>query len=441
VASALPTVLAGVANVPQPRLLWSGQVVAANPSFMGNDPTSCPTAGFPTCQYNNATVLNNWVDSLVDAPPQGLGLKNLDINVWVTPLFTSRQYNANGNNGISSGGMNYCGTYGSCYAVTGNTGGVSNQAWYYRSLGTLDAMFAHIAAKGVRVRLAPMFDSTTLAVCGIGTGRGNFTESQLEQCGLPLWAAMAQRWHIDDFTLIHEPCGIMATVMGTTGCALSVSDVDTFILHAASAVRATQSQGTGIRTGAGALIAEATAGYWADWYTNLLGSLDFFGWDIYPDTAASSSSYGAHLASYLPYIASALALGKAVVVNESSGFRWAPLASGEGEAGTYWGCASWEWYQDGSKAWWVNAVPGAWAAANGISIFSVFPTEDLMLLTTSQTDNHCTSSDAYMTSLGAALNSGTSISPQGIQYAAMAAGWNTSLQGNAHLTGNAHLGH
>ena len=74
----------------------------------------------------------------------------------------------------------------------------------------------------------------------------------------------------------------MESVLGVSTCALSVAGIDTFIVQSAIAVRAAQSQGTGIRTGAGALISETA--YWTGWHTNALSSLDFFGWDIYPET-------------------------------------------------------------------------------------------------------------------------------------------------------------
>jgi hypothetical protein len=48
------------------------------------------------------------------------------------------------------------------------------------------------------------------------------------------------------------------------------------------------------------------------------------------------------------------------------------MAAGQGEVGTYWGCASNEWYQDGTKLLWADTVPAAWAAANGFSIWSIF---------------------------------------------------------------------
>jgi hypothetical protein len=437
VSTSLPGVLAGSARSPQPRLVYSGEIVAASQSFMASDPHSCPASG--TCLFNNPTVIDNWIDSLVNAPPNGVGLASVDLNLWVSPLLQSVQYNPSG---VVPGGLNYCGAYGVCY------GSGSDSGWYLRGLGTYDQVFAHLAAKaGVKVRAAPMLSSDTLATCGISTGTGNFTELQVEQCAIPLWAAMAQRWHIDDFTVIHEPCGVFAEVMDTgPNCALSVPDLDTFIQHAAAAVRAA-SQNPNIRIGAGALISETggpcpgSQNYWCDWYTNLSNVLDFFGLDIYPSTADPSSVYDAHLASYPPIIAPVLALGKPVVANESSGFRWAPLEAGEGEAGTYWGCGASEWHTDGTQQAWSRAVPGAWAPANGVSLWSIFPTEDLMLLSTDPNNTHCLIGDGFEANLSAALSNGTLLSPAGSEYAVVAAGWNTSLQGNAHLTGNAHLGH
>jgi hypothetical protein len=436
-SASLPGILAGVAGAAQPRMIYSGEIVAASESFMVYDPRTCPNSG--TCVYNNPTVIDNWIDSLVDPPPNGLGLNSVDLNLWPGPLLQSVEYNPGS---VIAGGLNYCETYGVCYG-----GGLDkNAAWHANGLANYDQMFAHLATKiGVTVRIAPMFTRDVMAACGIQPN--NFTELQIEQCAIPLWAAMVQRWHVDDATVMHEPCGVLAGVLETSpNCALGVSDIDTFIQHAASAVRAA-SQNPGIRIGAGALSDEATGGcpgiqnYWCDWYTNLSGVLDFFALDIYPDTAIGSSAYGTHLAAYPPLIAPVLALGKPVVVNESSALRWSPQAAGLGEAGTYWGCGASEWFTDGTWQAWARAVPGAWAAANGLSIYSIFPTEPMMLFSSDPANNHCVTGDGYESNLSAALSNGSLVSPAGRAYAVLAAGWNVSLQGNAHLTGSAHLGH
>jgi hypothetical protein len=431
-STAFPTALANAAGLPQPRVIYSREIVPASQSFMIYDPRTCPASG--TCLYNNPTVIDNWIDSLVDAPPNGVGLTSVDLNLWVGPLFQSSQYLASG--------LNYCGTYGACYSFG------ANATWYSNGLSTYDQVFAHLANKaGIKIRIAPMISGDVLIACGIQ--QNSFTELQVEQCLVPLLAAMVKRWHVDDDTVIHEPCGVLAEVLGTTpNCAMSVSDLDTFIQHAAAAVRVT-SQNSAIRIGAGALNSDATGtcpgslNFWCDWYTNLMpaGVLDFGGIDLYPNVAVPVANYNDTLASYAAMAAHVVAIGRPVTMNEASGMRWENPAGAGGEANTYWGCGASEWYTDGTMQAWSRAIPGVWAAANGISIVSVFPTEDLMLLSTDTASNHCATGDGFEANLSAALADGPLVSFAGQEYAVLAAGWNTSLQGHARLTGRGNLGH
>ena len=437
-AASLPAALQAAAPTSQPKTILSGQVIFASQSYMTQDPATCPASG--ACYFNNPTVIDNMIDSLVTPWPNGAGLKSVDINLWVGPLFESSQY------------LSYCGTYGTCYTPT------ANAAWYTASLGTYDTMFAHLAAAwpGVRVRIAPMLSPDAVTLCGLTPV---YTEASLLACLAPLWAAMANRWRIDDMTVWHENCGVATLLLGaetgnTNGCGLTIGDEDAMLVSLAATVRATSRNGS-IRIGAGAMITDTAgacpagpaSGYpaantnsWCDWYTNLLpaGTLDFGGLDAYPVPAVPAANYGVTLANYAASAAHVTAIGKPVVANESSAFRWTNGASGEG--GTYWGCAADEWRADGTFAAWASAVPGAWAAANGLSIFSLFPIEPLLLTSTNTAYNHCTATDLYEKGLSLKLAAGKIVSPLGLLYAAMA-GWNTSLQGVAHLSGVAHLGH
>ena len=123
-----------------------------------------------------------------------------------------------------------------------------------------------------------MFSGDATTTCGIQ--QNAFTELQVEQCAVPLWAAMVARWHVDDMTATHEPCGVFQVELGsatgdTNGCVMTVADMDTFIRHTATAVRAL-SQNASVRVGAGGLISDASgacpsaANFWCDWYTNLM---------------------------------------------------------------------------------------------------------------------------------------------------------------------------
>jgi len=430
-STALPAAEWNVARLPQPRILFSAQIIPASSTFIASDPFSCPYSG--TCNFNNPTVIDNFIDSLLTAPPNGAGLKSIDINLWVSPLFQSAQYTAN------------CAGYGACYTVPSYY-----QVWYSHGLATYDAVFAHIASSwpGVKVRLSPMFSGDTMVTCGIAQGVGNFTELQLEQCAAPLWAAMVARWHVDDMTVSHEPCGVFALVLGTTpACVTSVTDMDTFIQHTAAAVRAT-SQNPAIRVGAGALITDASGpcpssqNFWCDWYTNLMPAnvLDFGGIDMYPDTSLPAANYNNTLAAYATMAQHVTSVGKTVVANEASAMRWSNPSGPGGEPNTYWGCAASEWMTDGTFMAWARAVPGSWAPAHGLQIYSIFPIEPLLMTTTDTSNNHCVAGNAYEVLLSNALAAGPVLSPLGTLYGAMAAGWNASLQGTARLTGNAHLG-
>lgn len=430
-STALPTVRWNVAALPQPRIAYSAQIVPASQTFMTYDPHSCPVSG--TCLFNNPTVINNWIDSLVALPPKGAGLKSIDLNLWVSPLFQSSQYTA------------VCASDGVCYTPT-----PSNQAWFTRGLSTYDAVFSHIASAwpNVKVRLAPMFSGDAMSTCGIAPGTGNFTELQLEQCAAPLWGAMVARWHVDDMTVTHEPCGVFALVLGTMpNCVGSVAEMDTFIVHTAAAVRAA-SQNPSIRIGAGALISEAggscpsNQNFWCDWYTNLMPAniLDFGGIDMYPITSVPPANYNNTLATYAAMAQQVKAAGKVVVANEASPMRWSNTSGSGGESNTYWGCAMSEWMTDGIFMAWARAVPGAWAPANGLPIYSIFPIEPLLLTTSDLMNNHCVAGDEYEALLSNTLAGATALSPLGTLYGAMAAGWNVSLQGNAHLGGRARLG-
>jgi len=433
-STSLPTARWNVAAAAQPRILYSGQVVPASQTFMINDPHTCPTSG--TCQYNNPTVIENFIASLLMPPPQGAGLKSLDFNVWISPLFASQQY------------VSVCATYGACMTPTS-----SNASWFARGLSTYDAVFAYVAANwpGVRIRLAPMFSGDATNTCNIQ--QNAFTELQVEQCAVPLWAAMVARWHVDDMTVSHEPCGVFQLELGTetgdpNGCVMTVADMGTFIRHAATAVRA-MSQNPNVRVGAGGLISDASgecpgpANFWCDWYTNLMPAnvLDFAGIDLYPATSVPAANYNSTLSLYQAMAQDVLSAGKSVVANESSAMRWSDPSGPGGEENTYWGCAASEWMTDGTFMAWARAIPGAWAPANGLTIHSVMLIEPLLMTTTDPNNNHCVAGTGFEVLLSNALMNSPVLSPMGSLYGVMAEGWNTSLQGKAHLTGRAHLGH
>src|ERR1017187_9430766 len=78
-AAALAASSATVAGMPQPRMIFSGQVAPASTTFMTFDPMTCPNSG--TCNFNNVSVVEKYIDSLTQRPPSGVGMTSLDINI------------------------------------------------------------------------------------------------------------------------------------------------------------------------------------------------------------------------------------------------------------------------------------------------------------------------------------------------------------------------
>ena len=435
-AVSLPAARMGATAQSQPHMLLSGQVVPASQSYMTYDPKTCPNSG--TCLYNNSAVVQGYVNSLANAMPLGVGLTSVDVNIWLGPLFESSQY--------LTSGANDCGTYGQCY-----TPGTTNAAWYTHSLATYDTLFSYAhATKHMRVRVSPTPTADVLSACGIATGYGNFTVAQLEACLIPLYTAAVSRYWVDDFTVIHEPCGVWELMLNTSpNCALSVSDADAFVRAASTAIRAA-SLNTGIQIGAGAVLPDAggfpyscanSGNYWCDWTTALMPAnvLDFAGLDVYPDSSQPSSQYYSRTLPEYATLAAQVPSIKRLWANESSPLRWTPLAAGVGESGTYWGCGAGEWLADGTDSIWFSGVMGAWAPANRFYGWSLFQTEPLIYVSTDPNNTHCAAgTDGYDPLV---MSMAGQVSAEGRMYGAIALGRSAALEGNAHITGRAHLGH
>ena len=86
---------------------------------------------------------------------------------------------------------------------------------------------------------------------------------------------------------------------------------------------------------------------------------------------------------------------------------------------------------DGTFMAWARAVPGAWAPANGLQLYSIYPIEPLLMTTTDPDNNHCAAAGGYEVLLSDALQSGhCAFAAWARLYGAMAAGWTRSLQGD-----------
>jgi len=451
-ASSLPAAGLSVTTLPQPRMVLSANLVPAGRSYMTSDPNTCGgTSPSGICYYNvtgaYASTSNGgfgilgYLYSLTAPKPFGAGLGAVDINIWLGPFFTASQWAA------------ACASYGggSCSPSIGS----ANSSWYTNSLATYDALFAKLSALGLKVRLAPEISADVRAACGIGSGAGNFTETQVQNCLAPLEATLAARYSavpyspgtIEGISVLHEPCGVSALAFGTgSSCFLSVVGVDTLIAYISAAVKAS-SLNTKLKTGAGAVTSDLGGtlytcpnpnNYWCDWVTNLTGSLDYYSVHTYAGTATPWSGFDNTLAIYAA-MAAAVPSVKQVIADESGPLEYAPLTGGLGEGGAYVGCGYKEWSTDGTFSAWVRWVVGNWAPANRLSRWTLFPSEPIVKWTTDINNTHCyPSSDNYDPWLSQYYGS---VTPEGLQYGVVAAGWNTSLQGSAHLTGRVHLGH
>ncbi len=420
VGSSMLAGTAGVAGSAQPRMVWSAQLKPASQLYMLNDPRTCggpsPTG---TCNFNNISAIEAYATSLTATPPHGVGLKELDINIWLGPFFEASQWAA------------ACASYGggSCSPAINN----STAGWYARSLATYDAVFAWLAAHNIKVDVAPVITPDVAAACGVVAP--GYTEAQLQNCLAPLVAVVAGRYSINNFSVAHEPCGSMPLELGvTSGCVLSVADMRTLLAALSAAVRATRLNAA-MLVGAGAAQQDVGGGpyscanvnYWCDWVTNLTASLDYYSVHAYPGgDDLPLTLYGA--------MAAAVPSNRIVVADESSALRWGQVAGqGTGEGATIWGCGDMEWVTDGTFAAWARAIPGAWAPAHNIRRWSLFTSDLFIRSTVDHSNNHCTlGSDNYDYWLTSYYGQ---VSPSGLMYAALAAGWSEALQGNAHTSG------
>ncbi len=437
----LPAAAAQGAGTPTARIIVTAQIGPAGEAFMTADPSTCggssPTG---TCYYNVIGHAPNYdsqppsgiigyIYGLTAKPPNGVGLQELDVNLWMSPLFESAQWSA------------ACTAFGGGSCSPTISGGTA--AWYSRGLATYDAMFSYLASIGVRVNAAFEPSIDLLAACNITRGAGNYTETQIQNCEGPLIAAAAKRWKLNHSSVHHEPCGVQTLIFGvSSGCYLSVGDVDTLIVALAAAARWSPAN-AGMLVGAGYILSEMS--YWTDMVTNLMAgpnaaTLDYGAAHFYPDTAVASRNF---VVTTLPNYASmcaAIPAGKICLADEGSTLRWSPLVNGGGEGGTYLGCGSREFSNDGTVALFYASVIGAWAPQHGYKQFSIFPTWNFFYLSDDVNNTHCSQTTDNYTQT-AMSNLGNGITPEGLAYAKVAAGYGASILGRSNITGRGHIGH
>lgn len=388
-SGALATINTGIASKPQPKIQLEAQLIPANLSWINLQP-ACDPASATSCTFNNAAIINSYMDALVRA-----GMSTVDVSLWLTPLRSAAQY-------------------------AGALPGDCPNGYSCLSLANYDAMFSHAASKHVKVRIAPIASPDLVALCGLTS---TSSESAIEACLSPLIVAAAARWHqIDGITGIHEPTAMNANMLNQV---MSVTDVRTFLVHVSAAVKAAV---PGMQFGvaaAGPSYSPSDQSYWNDWIANAKSSLDFVALDLYGNSC-DVTTYPAELATFATMISSALAAGKPVRINESARPRWCPLNGSPAESSSYQGCGDIEWLTSGADTAWENTFVH-WAAANGVSSVSIFSSEPLIWYTTNNSADIC-SSGGYTYQLMSHLDGNT---PTGWNYARLGEWFSASVQGHA----------
>lgn len=433
-ATMFPSVSAIAAPQPQPQIVHSANIVAGNDTFISSDPRTCPNTG--TCIYNNPAVLEAYADSMLKPLCKnlgdtncGLGLKSLDMNMWYGPIFESSQYAA------------VCASLGTCFTPTGSLVG-----WYQHTLtNTYDAFFSYVNTNypGTLIRLAPMPTGDVVLLCGITEGAP--TEAQIQNCLEPAAAAIVARWHVDYLTPVHEPCGQLSLVLGTSGCAITVSDWNTLMEAMIPAARA-NSQNAGIKLGPGLTVEEdgglpytcpSAGNYICACYHSTGNVADYCGMDVYPQDGNSAGYYTGQLSRNQTQISAITAAtcqsgGPCEAWwNEFSFLRWGPT-SGAGEGGTYWGCGYVEWLQDGTNSNYIQVVNQKWSPTTGLTGQSIYPSASFMFITTDAANTHCDGTDGY---LPLAMAHAGQVTQTGLEYGRMAAGQAATVQGAAKIQG------
>ena len=461
-------IYANYAASPQPLTQPCAQVVPMTPSYIQTDldsDPSCPTSG--VCNYDNVIVEENYIRSLVAPPPNGAGLTCVDINIWAVPFAASTAYLASG--------LNYCGAYGTCYTTT-------SAETATLTVFTTVLNWLHSTYPSVKIHLAPTVDNYSNSMCGIATGHTgssyNYTESQIQNCMVPIYAAIVKTVWVDYFSAGHEACGVEALYMGVSsggpngGCWLSVADNNTFIAAAATAIRAT-SRNPAIKIGFGATTSDDTGdspghscaspgstSYWCSVISKLMGCsgatnvLDYASVHTYPNEGGSATQYATlastnsgMLNSYSLMLANVPAC-KTKVADEGGFVRWG-CSTCTGDGGTYLNMPYVQFINDGSFAAWMHAY-FTWARANRLAFASIFSCSEGLIMLSDDANNMRCSNGVNSTGLGssvdnydvnvmqalAALGSGGSmVSAEGLLYGASGKGPQSSLQGVGHLSG------
>ena len=254
-------------------------LITAAPVYFEADPLGCQNSTPNSCIFANATLENQLIDTAVAQT----GSTYIDINIDPVPYLTSAEYT------------------GSCTPVH------LAQATYL--LTVYDAMFAHIKAKGLKIRLAPepgflWAINNPGGACSLKAS--TMTVTQQDNAYGPTLAAIVAHLNtngiaITDLTVNHEPNGLWNSI---TGQVFSTADWTTMIQQLSPYVTGAAG-GSGIQIGSGFTFGDTAYPPVVAANVNSSGTvMNFGGIDVYFSQAPGTwvtelASYGTMCSQFL----------------------------------------------------------------------------------------------------------------------------------------------
>jgi hypothetical protein len=426
--SSYRAILASIAGMPQPKILMSGQIIPANGSYLS---TAVISFGPAITAYMGLMAAS--------------GVTTQDVFIETTVMAAASQY-APGSGDYTiltdcAGGIHLALNQ----SVPAGSGPLCTMLGYY------DTMFRYAASNGITIRGGFPQDTSQVAACGLTPG--SISEWQFEHCILPLTKAEFSRWgsQISRYQVVVEPVAGMAGIQ-----LFSVPDTALIIQDFSTAIKAiSPSTKIGVAATGQSWPTAAPPNtdlcYWQDWAaTTQLNSacasaatstyqyLDYLNIDLFGGACdQSANAYANELAWFQQYFLSPAANARRfpVFIGQTDPPRWCPIASTATEPNAYLGAGDAIWQTSGHRNAWQSALAG-WASAVGIQSVSVFCTVPWFNYTTNQSDDNCGTGAWTPQAM-------SSLAPTDAaeEYLTLSQSAAESLQGNAHLTNHAHLGH
>jgi uncharacterized protein (TIGR03437 family) len=432
--TAFASISASFSSAPANNILYSAEFSPLSQQFFLSDPAaSCPSAGAPTCLYDNVAYAKAFADSLFRPLGQGgVGLYATDINIDPSPWFASSEY-ATRCAAYSSGSV-AAGT--ACFKPSSDIGSVLN-GMYSTEIAVLQ--YINKTYPQVRIHFSPTPSPDVFNVCGL-TSVSSHTEAAIEACMVPLYQAIVATVNTTRFTALHEPAGVWGIYCGS-GCPFlsSPANVDLFLRNAALAIK---SASPSTAVGAGGTFedmglsggqyvcpnAGGSSNFWCN-FTTVDPFLDYVGMDVYPASTQPAAEYGSLVGTATPadgtydfmaQRASVAPYALPLYVNESSALRWSiPGGSvGSGEPDTYLGSGWIGWTATDSWTGWLTSTATAWAQHIGAQGWDYFDAFSLACQSTDPNNTHTApNTDHFMAICMPAL---PSVSQKGTAYGQLA---------------------